>query len=229
MVIPVRNKRDLSLSSLALLVTLISSALFALLLVTSRSKRTGHLLDLRTGQLLNESAGEFLRPERVLRLLGVGGDQRDQGIGQTGELVLSRRLEEGHRGEINGVGRVGRVSDDDSLGSTAVAVHVDVREEIGRVLEVRVLLLSAHTFAALSLGLIRIEVAGVGFVETALLAVLFYPLGLGLFVGESSGLFRGLGFLGLLGLLALYLGVFGGVPRVENLLIRKRGYISAPC
>jgi hypothetical protein len=46
----------------------------------------------------------------------------------------------------------------------------------------------------------------------ALLSEFLYPLGFGLLVGGGGGLGLGLGFGGLLGLLALYFGVFGGIP-----------------
>lgn len=47
---------------------------------------------------------------------------------------------------------------------------------------------------------------------SALLPELLYPLSFGLLVGGGGGLSLGLGFGGLLDLLALYLGVFGGIP-----------------
>jgi hypothetical protein len=84
--------------------------------------------------------------------------------------------------------------------------------------QVGLLLGTAQAFTALSLGLVGVEVIGVLSFLPALLAVLFYPLSLGLLVGSGGSLPRGLGFLGLLGLLALYFGVLGGVPGVKDLL-----------
>lgn len=47
---------------------------------------------------------------------------------------------------------------------------------------------------------------------SALLPEFLYPLGFALLVGGGGGLGLCLGFGGLLGLLALYLGVFGSIP-----------------
>jgi hypothetical protein len=85
----------------------------------------------------------------------------------------------------------------------------------------------AQAFAALGFRLVCVEVARVGFIGAALLAVLFYALGFGFLVGEGGGFFRGFGFCGLFGLLALYFRVFGCVPRVENLLFFEEWWISA--
>lgn len=214
LVLPIRNKRNLSLSSLRLLVSLIRSTLLTHLLITSSSERTGNLLDLSTRQLLHKLAGEILSPNRILRLLGVRRKQREKNIRQTVELVLSGRLEESHRRQIDGVGRVRRISDDDSLRSTTVALHIDVREEISRMLQVRVLLLLTKALAALSIGLIGVKVASLVFFAAPLLAAFLYPLGLGFLVRSGLSLLRGLDLGGLLSLLALDLGVFGGIPGV---------------
>lgn len=47
---------------------------------------------------------------------------------------------------------------------------------------------------------------------SALLPEFLYPLGFALLVGGGGGLGLGFGFGGLLDLLALYLGIFGGIP-----------------
>lgn len=217
LVITVGNKGDLSLSSLGLLVTLVSSTLLTHLLVASSSQSTSNLLDILARQLLDKLASKVLRPESVVGLLRLRGEQGDEDVGQTGELVLGGRLEERHRGEIDGVGRVGTVGDDNGLGGTAVAVHVDVCEKIRSVLEVGVLLGAAQAITALGLGLVLVEIGLFLGLAPALVAVLLYPLGLGLLVGGSGGLGLCEGLFGLLGLLALYFGVFSRVPGVEDL------------
>jgi hypothetical protein len=151
-------------------------------------------------------------------LLGLRGEQGDKDVGQAGELVLGGGLEQGHRGEIDGVGRVGAVGDDDGLGGTTVAVHVDVGEKVRSVLEVGVLLGAAQAITALGLGLVLVEVAAFLSLASALVAVFLYPLSLGLLVGGGSGLGLGQSLFGLLCLFALDLGILGGVPGVEDLL-----------
>lgn len=84
-------------------------------------------------------------------------------------------------------------------------------------LKIRVLLLFANALAALSLSLISVKVSGISLVATALFTMFFYPLSLGLFVSSGGSGLCGLGLGGLFGLFALYLRVFGGVPRVEDL------------
>lgn len=150
-------------------------------------------------------------------LLGLRGEQRDKDVGQAGELVLGGGLEQRHRGQVDRVGRVGAVSDDDGLGRAAVAVHVDIGEEIRCVLQVGVLLGAAQTLAALGLGLVLVEIAVFLRLAPALVAVFLYPLGLGLLAGGGGGLGLGCSLLGLLCLLALNLRIFGGVPGVEDL------------
>lgn len=76
--------------------------------------------------------------------------------------------------------------------------------------EISLLLGLAQTSAAISL-VLAVGFTGALFAST-LLPKFLYPLGLGLLVGGGSCLGLGLGFLGLLGLLALYLRIFGGIP-----------------
>lgn len=83
-------------------------------------------------------------------------------------------------------------------------------------LEVGLLLGAAEARPALGLGLV-VKVVGRGEGAGALGLELGDALGLGLFVRGGFGVGLGLGLGGLLGLLALYVGVFGGVPRVEDL------------
>lgn len=72
------------------------------------------------------------------------------------------------------------------------------------------LLSLAQTSAAVCL-VLALGFAG-ALLESATLPELLYPLSFGLLVGGGGGLSLGLGFGGLLGLLALYLGVFSGIP-----------------
>lgn len=99
-------QRDLGLCRLGLLIALVRSTLLAHLLVGSSSESTSNLLDLSTRQVLHKLTGEVLRPERVVGLLGVQGEERHEGITQTGELVLGDGLEQRHGGQIDGLGRI---------------------------------------------------------------------------------------------------------------------------
>lgn len=47
-------------------------------------------------------------------------------------------------------------------------------------------------------------------------------LGLGFLVGGGFGISLGFGLGGLLSFLTLYLGIFGGIPRVEDLKVMMR-------
>lgn len=221
LVVAVGVQGDLGLSGLSLLVALVSGTLFAHLLVASGGESAGNLLDIGTGEFLDELANEILGPEGVVRLFRLHGKQRNENFAQAVELILGGGLEQGHGGQIDGVGRVLRVGNNDGLGGTTVAVQVDVADQIGGVRQVGLLLGAAQAFTALSLSLIGVEVIGVLSFLPALLAVLFYPLGLGLLVGSGGSLPRGFGFGGLLGLLTLYFGVLGGVPGVKDLLFPK--------
>jgi len=97
LVLPGSIERDLGLSSLGLLVTLISRSLLTHFLIARGSQGASNLLHLGTGELLHQSAGEILRPESVLRLLALWSEQGNENIAQAVELVLSGGLEKGHR------------------------------------------------------------------------------------------------------------------------------------
>lgn len=154
-------------------------------------------------------------------LLRLHGKQRNENVAQAVELILGGGLEQGHGRQIDRVGGVFGVGNNDGLGGTTVAVQINVADQIGSVLQVGLLLGAAQALTALSLSLVGVEVIRViGFLPP-LLTVLFYPLGLGLFVGSSGSLLRGLGLGGLLRLLALYFGVLGGVPGVKDLSFQK--------
>ena len=88
-------------------------------------------------------------------------------------------------------------------------------------LQVGLLLGATQALAALALGLVGVQVVLVLGVAPPLVTVLFYPLGLGLLVCGGSGLGLGFGLGSLCGLFALRIGVFGGVPRVQDLRIER--------
>lgn len=158
-------------------------------------------------------------------LLVVAGDNGGDGGAQLLKLLLGLRIEQRQRGKVDSDGRVLGVDDDGGAdgGSLTAAVGAYLTEEIRGVMEVGLLLGAAESFAALSLGLLF--VAGLflarGAATGTLGLVLGDALGLGLLVGEGlgGGLCLGLGGLALL--LALLLGILGGIPRVENLRDRS--------
>jgi hypothetical protein len=86
--------------------------------------------------------------------------------------------------------------------------------------QVCILLGAAKTLATLGGSLILVILAeeAFRFTSTSTLGlVLGNTLGLGLLVGGGFGISLGLGLSSLLCLLALYLGVFGGIPGIEDL------------
>jgi hypothetical protein len=87
------------------------------------------------------------------------------------------------------------------------------------VLQIGLLLCAAQAITALGLGLVGVEVVAVLVLSPPLLTVLFYPLRLGLLVRGRGSLGLGLSLGSLLRLLALYLRVLGGIPRVKDLLL----------
>lgn len=207
------DQRDLGLGRLGLLVALLRLTLLLQLLVADGRQGAGDLLDVGAVQVLDQLLRKVHHPDRVLRLLGLRRQQRDEGVGEARELLLGRGLKERHRGEVDGVGRVGRVVDHDGLGA-AVTVQVDVLKQVLGVLEVRVLLRGAQPGApcglvlllALLLLLLGEPSPPVGFL------VLLYPLRLGLLLRRGLGLRLGFSRGGLRGLFPLYLGVLSGVP-----------------
>jgi hypothetical protein len=140
----------------------------------------------------------------------VRSQEGNEGIAQGVELVLGGGLEQRHGGQVDGLGRVGLVANDDGLGGTLIALGIDGAEEVFGVGEIGVLLCPAQTSAAVRL-ILAAGLVGASF-QSSLLPVFLYPLGLGLLVCCGFGLGLGGGFFGLLSLLALYLGVFTGIP-----------------
>jgi hypothetical protein len=95
--------------------------------------------------------------------------------------------------------------------------------------QVGVLLGTTKTLTALSLGLV-INLLGFGFLESLLTSTAGLVVGdssrLRLLVGGGLGSGLGLGFFSLLGLFALYFGVFGGIPRVEDLQYKGKPSVT---
>lgn len=138
-------QRSLGLCSLALLTPLVSCALLAHFFIAQRRQRTSDLFDLIAGEFLDELFAELGRPQCIMSLFRVGRQQRDQDAGQGSKLVLCRWLEQRQRRKINGLGGIGRVSNNDGFGFASViaAVQVDVVKEVLCVLEIRVLFRSS--------------------------------------------------------------------------------------
>lgn len=157
-----------------------------------------------------------------MSLLGGAGDDGAEGLAEGGELSLGGRVEEGKVGNVHRVVRVVGVENDGSTdgGSLAVVADANLAKEILGVSQVCILLGAAKTLATLGGSLILVILAeeAFRFTSTSTLGlVLGNTLGLGLLVGGGFGISLGLGLSSLLCLLALYLGVFGGIPGIEDL------------
>lgn len=211
-----RAERDLGLLRLGLLAALLGRLLLLQLLVAEGRQAAGDLLDLVRRQVLGELLRELLQEDDVVRLARVGRQQRDQRVAQLLELQLRLRVEEGQRVQVDGLGRVGGVDDHGVRGRRGLAVIADAdgAEEVLGVLEVGLLLGAAQALAARRLALVARGVAVL--LEEQLLRgdALGDALGLGLLVRGGLGVGLGLLLRGDLGLLALDLGVLGGVPGV---------------
>ena len=160
-----------------------------------------------------------------MRLLGGGGDDGGQGVAQLFKLTLSRGVEQRQRAQVDGVVGILGVDGDGGAGrcSLAAVADADGAEEVLGVSQVGLNLGAAEALATLGLGLllsIRVEL---GFGSSAGSLVLGDAIGLGLLVGLGLGEGLGLGLGSLALLLALYLGIFGGIPRVKDLV---RGWSS---
>lgn len=83
--------------------------------------------------------------------------------------------------------------------------------------KIRLLLSAAEAGATLGLFLVVFLVGALVGDAGTLGLVLGDAVLLRLLIGRSLGIGLGLDFGGLLGLFALYFGIFGGVPRVDNL------------
>jgi hypothetical protein len=150
-----------------------------------------------------------------VRLPRVGGQQRHERVAHALELQLGLRVEEGQGGEIHRRARVLGVEDDSLRGGlrAAVIADADAAEQVLGVLEIGLLLGAAQALAARALVLLvgrgvavllQQQLLGGDALGDALRLVLLVRGSLGV----SLGLLRGGGG----GLLALDLGVLGGVP-----------------
>jgi hypothetical protein len=150
-----------------------------------------------------------------VRLLRVGTDNRDHGVAEVLELGLGLGVEEREGGNVDRVVGVLGVDDNGGAGrgSLAGAADADAGKEVLGVPQVSLLLGLAQTLALLGLGLF-VALLVAPFREGCGLGcqLLGNALGLGLLVGGGFGVSLGLCLGGLLGLLALDFGVFGGVP-----------------
>jgi hypothetical protein len=217
----VGNNGDLSLSSLGLLAAAHGSLLLLHLLIAESCESAGNLLDLVARQLLCQLLGELLEEERVVSLLCRAGDDRSERLAESGELCLGGGVEEWEIGDVHGVVRVVRVDNHSSTNGSALAVvaNANTTEEILGMSQVGVLLGATKTLATLggSFVLLIAEETLLLALKSTLGLVLGDTLSFGLLVGGSFGISLGLGLGSLLCLLAFYLGVFSGVPGVENL------------
>ena len=209
----------LGLGSLGLLAALLGSLLGLHLLIAESSQGAGDLLDLVAGEFRGELLGEFLEEEGVVGLLGGSGDDGGQSVAQLLKLTLSRGVEQRKRGNVDSVGRVLGVNDDGGAGGRSLAAVADANsaKHVLGVRKVGLLLGAAETFAALSLSLVLLFLLVLASRGAGGL-VLSDALSLGLLVGLGLGKSLGLGLGGLALLLALYFGVFGGIPRIEDLM-----------
>lgn len=214
------SERGLGLGSLALFATLLGSLLLLELLVAESSQGASNLLDLVALEVLGELLGELLEEEGVVRLGRELADHGAEGGAEGLELGLGGGVEEGEGRDVDGVvGVLGVDLDNGALADDlAVVTDADAGKQVLGVLEIGLLLLAAEALAALGLGLLlRIRILGQ--LAGALGLALGDALRLGLLVGGGFGLGLGLGLFSLLRLLALYLGVLGGIPRVENVAL----------
>lgn len=227
---PACNEGNLGLGGLGLLAALRGRLFFPHLLAAEGSKATGEFPDLLAGHFLGEGLGELLEEEGVMGLLDVGRDDGRNGGAEHVELGLGGGREDGELGNIDRLGGVlGVYGDGGSLGlgtsgaqpSIAKAV---VSKHVGGVCQVGILLGATETLTALGRGLV-VDNLGLGHGESLLAGtiglVTSNARALGLLIGKGLGGGLGLSFFGLLSLFALYFGVFGGIPGVEDL--RERG------
>ncbi len=212
------DQGGLGLSRLGLLATLVCSLLSLHLFVAESCETTRHLLDLLAGQVLSQLLSELKQESGVVCLLGRRSDDGSQGIAQLLELALGRRVEERKVGNVDSLTGIVGVNDNSSASSMALTSTADtnVAKQVFGVLQVGFLLLTTKTVTTFGLSLLLFRVIILSSERTGSL-VLSNALSLGFLISLGLGEGLGLGFVSLLLLLALYLGIFSGVPRIENL------------
>jgi hypothetical protein len=220
----VHHDGGLGLGGLCLLAAL-GSLLLLHLFVTHSGESTADLLDLVTGQLLGELLGELLQEQTVVGLLGRRGDDGGENVAELLKLVLGLRVEQRQVGQVDSVVGIGVVESDGRAGNVTLAAAADANatEEVLGVSKISILLGAAETRALVGLGLVVVlRLVKLGAEAGVLGSAFLDALGSGLLVSSSLGVSLGLGRGGLGGLLrlfALYLGILGGIPRVEDIAV----------
>ena len=215
------DERRLGLGGLCLLAALVVGLFLLHLLVAETGEGAGHLLDLVAVHVPGEILDKLLEEEAVVGLFGVAGKNGGHGGAHRLKLLLGLGVEEGQGGQVDRVGGVLRVDDDGGAGGRGLAagVEADGAKQVLGVMQIRLLLGAAQALAALGLGLLLAALlVAFGTLPGALGLVIGDALDLALLLGRGLGISLGLGLGRLSLLLALYLGVFGGIPRVEDLV-----------
>ena len=157
-------------------------------------------------------------------LLVVASDNRNHNGPQIFELGLGLGVKQRQRCQVDGLGRVLRVDGyrgarggglPHAAGADLGAADAEPRvaEQVLGVLQISLLLGAAQALAALGFGLVLVALILIGKLAGPLGLVLGDTLRLRLLVGGGLGVRLSFGLRGLLGLLALSLGVLGSVPR----------------
>lgn len=214
------RQRGLGLGSLGLLAALLGRLLLLQLLVAEGCQGAGDLLDLVRLAVLDDLLEVLLGKVDEVGLLGVGGEERGCRVAEGLELALGEWVEDWQGREIDGVVGVASGELDNAGGGVglAAAADADGAKEILGVGKIGFLLGATETLTLLGLGF----AVALGFLRElagALGLALGDALGLALLVGSGFGFGLGLGFGSLLCLLALYLGVLGGVPGVQDIAV----------
>lgn len=209
------SEGSLGLGGLGLLAALVGKLLLPLLLVTKSSQGTGKLLDLFARHLTCHILGEVLQEEAVVGLLGVSREEGGECGAERLELRLGGRVEDGQLSNVDGaVGILGIESNRGWLRSRATGTDTNITKHVGSVLQIGFLLSLTESFATLSLRLLFVGLVTLGLLADSNSLVLGDALRLGLLCSGGGSKSLGLCLGGLLLLLTLGLGVFGGIPRV---------------
>lgn len=210
-----RNQCNFGFLSLALLTTLLSQLLLLHLLVAQSRQGAGNLFDLIARKILGKLLRKFLQENCVLSLLGVVGDERNEGITKFLELQLCLRVEDRKCSQVNGSCRVlGIDLNGICCGSSFARVaDADVAKQVLSVLQVRILLGLTETFSALGFGFFLTALIGVLGKSTCMLCLLLCDtLCLALLICCGFGIGFGFALSFDLGLLSFNLRVFCRIP-----------------